>query len=288
MLGGLIMQTPTPSTSPQVGVFSTAELTAQLRQSSKRFAELVGQITDEDATSRHLPDWRAKEIVQHVAILPDYYQEIASGTATLTETATEMAARNMVNIARIEELSMAACATRIVDGIEAFCQQVDEDAGRSQVAFQAGSTATLPQVAAIAIGEYEVHGLDLAAALGVTWQIERRAAAMCVLAALPVAGAQWVDPDAVSGHSGSYRIDLRGDVGSVHIDFDDGAATIEGSPHPAATSPASTMISADPAALLRVFYRRQPQWTAVAKGQMLSYGTRPIRALSLKDKFLPI
>ena len=225
--------------------------------------------------------------MQHVTVLPDYYQEIAAGTAELTDAATEMAARNTLNIARVEGLPMPVCADRIVDGIDAFCRLVDDD-GRSRVAFQAGSTASLAQIAAIAVGEYEVHGLDLAAALGVPWKIERNAAAMCVLAALPAAGAQWVDCDAAAEHSGSYRITLRGGFGSLRVVFDDGVATIVGSPNGAAEERASTLISADPVAMLQVFYRRQSQWSAIAKGQMLSYGTRPIRALTLKDKFLPI
>lgn len=273
--------------SPEVGIFTTAEITNQLRSSSLRFAELVGKITDENATSKHLPDWRAREIVQHVTILPDYYQEIAAGTAVLTEAATEMAARNVVNIARIETVPLADCVQRMVDGIEAFCRVVD-DAGQSTVAFQAGSTPTLTQVAAIAVGEYEVHGLDLAAALGVPWKIERNAAAMCVLAALPAAGAQWVDRDAAAGHTGSYRIKLRGGLGVVRVVFEDGAATVAATPAPGAGERASTLISADPVAMLQVFYRRQSQWAAIAKGQMLSYGPRPVRALTLKDKFLPI
>ena len=59
-------------------------------------------------------------------------------------------------------------------------------------------------------------------------------------------------------------------------------------PDPAVGERASTLISADPVAMLQVFYRRQSQWSAIAKGQMVSYGTRPMRALTLKDKFLPI
>ena len=280
--------TKTTWAPPQVGIFSTEDVTNQLRSSSLRFAALVGKITDENATSKHLPDWRAREIVQHVTILPDYYQEIAAGTAALTEAATEMAERNIVNIARIEGVPLADCARRMVDGIDAFCRVVDDDAGRSTVAFQAGSRPTLTQVAAIAVGEYEVHGLDLAAALGVPWRIERNAAAMCVLAALPAAGAQWGDRGAAAGHSGSYRIKLRGGSGAVRVVFEDGAATIAATPDPAVGERASTLISADPVAMLQVFYRRQSQWVAIAKGQMLSYGTRPVRALTLKDKFLPI
>ena len=273
--------------SAQVGPFTTADVVARLRSSALRFATLIGQVTDPAATSRHLPGWTAREIVGHVTVLPDYYMEIASGTAGLIDHATQMAGKNVENLDRVEDLTLDQCAERIVSGIDAFCDLVEHDA-TSTVAFQAGSSGTLVQVAAIAVGEYEVHGLDLAAAIGAPWTIGKQAAAMCVSAALPVAGAQWIDAAASAGHSGSYRMKLRGGLGTIHVEFVDGAATIHGSPDSAAENRASTLISADPVALLQVFYRRQSQWAAIAKGQMLAYGTRPIRALTLKDKFLPI
>ncbi|MDW3177982.1 MAG: maleylpyruvate isomerase N-terminal domain-containing protein [Acidimicrobiia bacterium] len=276
------------SQRPQVGTFTTVEVVAQLRESADRFANLVPRITDEAAVSPHLPDWPVSEIVRHVTILPDYYQEIAAGNAELIDEATDMASKNTQNIARIEGLSLSECAEHMIHGIDAFCRVVEADDGQSLVDFHAGSTGTLTQIAAIAVGEYEVHGLDLAAALGVPWQIERNGAAMCILGALPVAGTQWLDAEAVAGHSGSYRIKLRGGSGAVHVSFSDGAARICGSPDTAASEPASTLISADPVAFLKVFYRRQSQWAAIARAQMLSYGTKPLRALTLKDKFLPI
>lgn len=276
------------SDQPHVGTFTTADVAAQLRASARRFAAATRQVVDEDSTSKHLPDWRAHEIVRHVTVLPDYYREIAAGTADLIDDATQMAERNTANITRVDELAVAECAEHIVSGIDAFSQLVEEDDGRSEVAFQAGSTATFTKLAAIAIGECEVHGLDLAAAIGVPWTIERDAAAMCVLAALPVAGSQWLDKSASAGHSGTYRIKLRGGYGAVHVAISDGTATIHGSPDPRSAQPASTVVHADPVAMLQVFYRRQAQWVAIARGQMLSYGTRPLRALTLKDKFLPI
>ena len=52
--------TNTSTPTAQVGVFSTADITAQLRASSRRFAALVGQITDEhdigDISIRPQPD----------------------------------------------------------------------------------------------------------------------------------------------------------------------------------------------------------------------------------------
>lgn len=270
-----------------VGPFTAAEVVAQLRSSARRFARLIGQVTDAGATSRHLPDWTAREIVGHVTVLPAYYLEIARGTALLIDDATRMAARNLENLARVDGLTLDQCAERIVSGIDAFCDVVEADPAAT-VDFQAGSRPTLVQVAAIAVGEYEVHGLDLAAAMGARWAIGKPAAAMCVSAALPAAGAQWTDPAASAGHSGSYRIKLRGGLGFIRLAFVDGRPSIHGSPDPAADERASTLISADPVALLLVFYRRRSQWAAIATGQMLSYGSRPIRALTLKDKFLPI
>ena len=279
------MQTTT--SMPTVGAFTTEQVTAQLRASAARFVTLIEHITDESAVSAHIPDWTAAEIVRHVTALPDYYLEIAGGDADLITRAVDMGDKNIENMRRVEDLDLRACGEAIVDGIDAFCTQVEADAERV-VAFQAGSRPRLVEVAAIAVGEYEIHGLDLAAAVRKSWRLVDDAAAMAIMGALPAAGAQWLDPATAAGHTGRYRINLRGGRGHLHITFDDGDASIHGSPDPRAAASASTLITADPAAMLRVFYRRQSQWGAVVKGQIASYGTRPIRALTLKDKFLPI
>lgn len=281
------MHTTTSTSTPAVGSFSTEQITAQLRASAARFVTLIDRITDPTATSAHIPDWTAIEIVRHVTALPGYYVEIATGAADLISRPTDMGGKNLENMQRVDDLSPAECGVAIVDGIEAFCVFV-EQAPDQVVDFQAGTRPRLVEVAAIAVGEYEIHGLDLAAAIGCPWRVGDDAAAMAVMGALPAAGAHWLDPSTATGHTGRYRVQLRGRRGQLHIAFDDGAATIHGSPDPRAVQSASTLINADPAAMLRVFYRRQSQWGAVAKGQIVSYGSRPIRALTLKDKFLPI
>lgn len=279
------MQT-TNSTST-LGAFSTEQITDQLRASTARFATLLEHVTDPSAVSTHLPDWRAIDIVRHVTVLPQYYAEIADGDADLISRVPDMGDKNLANMQRVDDLSLAECAASMVEGIDAFCTQV-EAAPERRVDFQAGARPRLVDMAGMAIGEYEIHGLDLAAAIGQPWHVDDDAAAMTIMAAMPGAGAQWIDPAAAAGHNANYRVTLRGGRGQVHIAFEDGAPTIHGSPTPKAGQRASTLINADPAAMLRVFYRRQSQWRAVAKGQIVSYGTRPIRALTLKDKFLPI
>jgi hypothetical protein len=44
-------------------------------------------------------------------------------------------------------------------------------------------------------------------------------------------------------------------------------------------------ISADPAALLLVLYKRRSQWPAIARGKLLAWGRRPWLAFSLAGRF---
>ena len=105
-------------------------------------------------------------------------------------------------------------------------RQVEANPERT-IDFQAGARPRLVEVATIAVGEYEVHGLDLAAAIGRPWQIDGNAAAMAIMGAMPAAGAQWLDPATAADHSGRYRIKLRGKLGQLHITFDDSSFPTE-------------------------------------------------------------
>jgi hypothetical protein len=56
-------------------------------------------------------------------------------------------------------------------------------------------------------------------------------------------------------------------------------------PGQADPGPVDVHVSADPAALLLVVYRRQSQWRHLAGGRLLAWGRRPWLALTLVGRF---
>jgi hypothetical protein len=89
---------------------------------------------------------------------------------------------------------------------------------------------------------------------------------------------RWVDRDRARGQAAAYALRLRGQ-GTHRWAFHDGR--LEGRRR----RPADVWISADPATILLVFYKRQSQWPAIARGRLLAWGRRPWLALTLAGRF---
>jgi uncharacterized protein (TIGR03083 family) len=265
--------------------FDGAETAGALIDSARRFADLVPAVTDPSASSKHVPGWTAAEIVRHVAFLPGYYTAIHEGTGPLAEHPTEMSSINDDNKATLEDRSLAECESLIREGTEQLADRVrSASITDPPVPFHAGSELNLVQLAGVAIGEFEIHGIDLSSAVGASWRVAPRNAAISLHSSASSPIAKWVDADASAGHDGRYEIRLRGGLGSFRLLFDDGALTTT----PPEPWRPEAIVSADAGAFLRVMYRRQSQWSAIARGEMLSWGTKPWKALGLKSKFLPV
>jgi uncharacterized protein (TIGR03083 family) len=265
--------------------FSPSEIADALVDSADRFADLIPLINDPSVDSPYVDGWAVDEIVRHVAYGPFLYGQIADQERELVASAGELGAFSDVNIDSIRDLTLADCEARIRTDYAGFSDRVREASlDDPTVPFFAGSETNLVGLGGVLVGECEVHGMDVAAAIGQTWQIPRDHAAMTVLAATNSAGPAWVDVESAAGHSGSYEVRLRGGLGLLRMRFDEGELSTD----PADPWKPDVIISADPAAFLRVFYGRQNQWSAIFRGQMLAWGTRPWNAFSLVDKFQPI
>lgn len=91
----------------------------------------------------------------------------------------------------------------------------------------------------------------------------------------------YVNPETARGHTSGYDLRIRGGP-RVVIRFADGRAWLE---EPGG-APVDCHILAGPVALLLVLYGRISQWGPIAKGQLLTWGRRPWRALGFNRLFL--
>jgi hypothetical protein len=89
----------------------------------------------------------------------------------------------------------------------------------------------------------------------------------------------FVNADKAAGLQATYQVRLRGG-GRINWIFDDGSLTVE---EPPSTRPVDCHISADPAAFFMVFWERQSQWNAIAKGQLLAWGRKPWLGLKFRS-----
>ena len=131
--------------------------------------------------------------------------------------------------------------------------------------------------------ETVVHGYDIARAAGRKWRIEPSHAAMAlgrftfrVLQGAPPR--MFVNSAKVAGVRATYDIRLRGGDRCYFV-FNDGDFTVE-DPSPRRVD---CHISADPVAMLLVFFDRRSQWPAIATGKLMAWGRKPWLGFQLRS-----
>jgi SCP-2 sterol transfer family protein len=127
-----------------------------------------------------------------------------------------------------------------------------------------------------------MHGYDIAKAAGRKWRIESAHAAMVVRQFfVPVLQTceprTFVNAEKVAGLQATYQLHLRGR--SDQFVFDDGSLRVE---EPSARR-VDCHILADPVAFFMVFWDRQSQWNAIAKGQLIAWGRKPWPGLKFRS-----
>ena len=122
---------------------------------------------------------------------------------------------------------------------------------------------------AIQIGEFLVHGHDLAAAAERRLRIAPERARLALHGLLPLVPL-YVDRRAARGFFAAFDIRVRGGV-RFDLVFDDGEARIE---EPTARR-IDCRISADPVAYLLVSYGRMAPTTPALTGKIVAWGRKP-------------
>ncbi|MGH3787954.1 MAG: hypothetical protein ACRDRG_15695 [Pseudonocardiaceae bacterium] len=133
------------------------------------------------------------------------------------------------------------------------------------------------------LNETVMHGYDIAHAAGRKWRINPAHASL-VVRQFFVPVMQTCDPrtfvnaEKAAGLQATYQLRLRGG-GRLNWVFDDGSLTVEEPP----ARPVDCPILADPAAFFMVFWERQSQWNAIAKGQLIAWGRKPWLGLNFRS-----
>ncbi|MBV8992113.1 MAG: maleylpyruvate isomerase N-terminal domain-containing protein [Pseudonocardiales bacterium] len=222
-----------------------------------------------------------QDISRYNAIVPTIYD--VSGTSVIPDMwdNADMNARALRSDA---ERGLAVLADRIEQRAEEYlgeCAGHSPDEPRQWTV--EGTTLPLSALTCNLLNETLMHGHDMARAAGRQWRIEPPHAAM-VIQQFFVPVMQTCDPrtfvnaDKAAGLQATYQVRLRG--GSrINWIFDDGSLRVE--------EPTSRRvdchISADPAAFFMVFWQRQSQWNAIARGQLVAWGRKPWLGLKFRS-----
>lgn len=269
-----------------------------LRDEVRRVTTLMRSISDPRVPA--VGQWNLAEVAMHLSqnwiLVPGLARRDLSRFRAVVPSITGMAGNspirdmwdnsdmNALGLKSDAERDLAVLADRIEERAEEYfseCAGHSPDEPRPWTI--EGTTMPLSALTCNLLNETVMHGYDIAHAAGRKWRIEPTHAAM-VVQQFFVPVLQTVDPrtfvnaEKAAGLQVTYELHLRGDD-RLNFVFDDGALRVE---EPSVRR-VDCHISADPAAFFRVFWDRQSQWNAIAKGQLMAWGRKPWLGLRFRS-----
>jgi SCP-2 sterol transfer family len=271
---------------------------AALRDEVRRVTTLMRSIADPSISA--VGRWNIAEVAMHLSlnlmlVLGQTRQDVSRYKAvvpanfgvtgdSLIPDMEDNAELNALGLKSDTERDLAVLADRIEQQAEEYfgeCAKRSPDEPRQWTV--AGTTLPLWALTCNLMSEMMTHGYDMARAVRREWRIEPTHAAM-VIQQLFVPVVQtchprtFVNAEKAADLRATYQVHLRRD-GRLNFIFDDGSLSVE--------EPSSRRvdchISADPAAFFMMFWQRQSQWNAMAKGQVLAWGRAPWLGLRFKS-----
>ncbi|HVD14059.1 MAG TPA: maleylpyruvate isomerase family mycothiol-dependent enzyme [Actinomycetota bacterium] len=251
-----------------------------ITQVGERFAALVTAAPDPQRKVPHSPDWTIQEAAAHVVTVAPRYADGPERRGTWVTDPQALPELNQAQIQALGTHSTAELADRLRLDLAALCDQI-EGYGTAPPSFRFHGGELVPADVALGIllGELVVHGWDIAQAVRQPWPIDPGHVALILDGLAPIVPG-WVDPERARGFTATFKVRLRGQA-TYTFAFQDGCLQV----NPGGERPVDTHISADPAALLLVLYRRQSQWKHIAAGRLLAWGRKPWLALTFVGRF---
>jgi uncharacterized protein (TIGR03083 family) len=251
---------------------------AALEAVGRRLVGLLAAVPDPQAPTRGLA-WTLGETSLHLAGGPARYADFASGRA-LPEPTIDLGPIFARRMAAQPERTPDVLARRLDQNARRYLAETAELPATHPVPFFGGVTIELAALSAILLGEFIVHGHDVARSISRPWTIDP-AHARLIIAAITALLPRYVDRAAAAGLTATYQVRPRGGP-SFQVRFDRGTPTVE-SPQPGA---ADCQLTVDPVAFLLVVYGRRSQWPGILRGQLVAWGRRPWLGLRFQRLFV--
>jgi uncharacterized protein (TIGR03083 family) len=251
---------------------------AQIRQFGDRVSELAKQAPDPSVPIPATPEWTLVQVLAHLVTVAVRYSPDGEDLDRWPAAVTDVAALNDAEIAAVSQHDLPTVLAALRAAVHALPCGEAVDAG-GPVPYTGGLEVTPVDLYGLMLGEFVVHGHDLAAVLHRPWRVEPEDAVDVIQAVTTILPA-WVDPDRAAGVTCTISLRIRGDR-SYLWQFTDGRLVID----PPDPRRVDVTISARPVAMLMLFYGRLPLWRGIITGQLRAWGRKPRLAFSCNDFF---
>jgi uncharacterized protein (TIGR03083 family) len=250
---------------------------AALRRAADDFLALIASAPDPD---QPIPDseWTVGDVAAHVALGSEAYLGYATGGTEAWVDVSDIAGGSLARssadrLAAEPARDLSALAARARAAVDALLDATDGRSADERVVWN-GTPATLGAMLGLGLGEYRLHGRDVAKALDRPWTITPEDARLILASALPMLPLL-VDPAATAGVRARYDLRVRGGT-RIGLSIRDGQLSMG-----AGDDQVDCHVSADPVALLLVSYGRQSQWVPALTGKLVAWGRKPWLGLRL-------
>ena len=240
---------------------------AALAAVGRRLVRLLEAVSDPQAPTRGLT-WTLGETSLHIAGGPAFYADYAGGRAQ-PEPTIDLGPVFAQRMAAQPERTPSLLARQLEANTHRYLAETAELPATHPVPFFGGVTIELAAQSAILLGEFVIHGRDIARSIGRPWPIEA-AHARLVIAAVTALLPRYVNQANAGEFTATYQIRLRGGP-SFQVRFDRGTATVG----PSQPGAADCRLTVDPVTFLLVTYGRRSQWPGILRGQLVAWGRRP-------------
>jgi Mycothiol maleylpyruvate isomerase N-terminal domain/SCP-2 sterol transfer family len=249
-----------------------------LPAAARRTADLLRRI---DSATAPVPglSWTTAETAAHmVGDLRDYAQALtrhANGYMTHAvrqESPSRLsAAVNARHLEEVPERDLGHLADQIDDAVCAYLTAAATADDSTTISTPNGLAIDPPTMTALLLGEQVVHGLDIARAAKVRWQVESRDALLVAPGVLSIAP-QYLRPSAAAVRA-SFELRIKG-ASRYRLAVDRGNAVVTD-----AGEKSDCVITADPVAFLLLGYGRISQWSPIIRGKLRAGGRKPWMAM---------
>ncbi|MGQ0465313.1 MAG: maleylpyruvate isomerase N-terminal domain-containing protein [Sporichthyaceae bacterium] len=258
-----------------------------LTETAARLVALVASLPDATAPILYLAGsepspaagtWTVRECAVHLAVEVEGCIEVVRG-APAPYVYTDIHTCNAEGAAKIAdnpESDPRKLAGLLLDASERLTAATANRSGDQPVDFW-GVAADVSQVVALELGEFVMHGYDIAKAVGRPWAIDPATAQLALHGYAPCL--QLCAAKDVGGHTAGYLIEVREGPALV-VRFLDGKLSIE-----PPGGPVDASLSVDAAAFLFVAFGRMSLLDAIALRLIAVGGPDPELALRFFDRF---